>query len=324
MAESNTGGGIGGIIEGFAGGHGYTPQYYDYSRGLLKRSADVGKDVLDNLRRSLPGFFSGFERGTEQQRGFQGEQENVQRNLLGRNLAYDPQQFLKQTGDTLFGFTNPNILAPYAQSLAKQLSLHNRAIGRNPAARDSTSQRLGTENAMARAYLENARNIYGILPGVYGQARQQGLDAEQLAAGRIPSIMRGYRELDYAPLAPLQASIDLSRSAIGIPQDFGGASKGNIWGFEPNRTWANNWGDAGRAAWNTAKDAASIYSSLYGGGMFGGMGGMGGGAGAGAAAGAVSPGPAYGSSYWGAGGNPYMSMPTSTPGGGMSYPIFGY
>lgn len=303
-----TGGGIGGIIEGFAGGHGYTPQYYDYSKPLLSYGSKIGKAVLQRLLGALPGFYSGFERGTEQQRGFQGEQEGVLRNILAKRQASDPEALLKRTGEQLFSFIDPNVINPLARFDVNQDIVQRRARGLNPAALDSTAGRLRNSRIASGRYYDVARNVYGMLPQVYQQMREAGITDERLAAGVIPQIQQGYRALDYAPLEPLQATVDLATRAYGIPSAHGAASKANIWGFEPNRTWANNWGDAGRAAWNTAKDAAAIYSSLYGGGALGGAGGIGGIGGGGGGAGAAATAGAGGSAPYGSG-YPYFQQP---------------
>jgi hypothetical protein len=283
MANGTTGGGLGGIIQAFGGSDAAPkPKYYQGALPLLRGVSGIGRDVLRNIRGALPDFYSGFERGTEQQRGFQGEQEGVLRSLLARRLGSDPEALLKRTGEQLFSFIDPNVIDPLSRFDVNQDTLLRRARGINPAAVDSTADRLRRSRIASGRYYDVARNVYGILPQVYQQLRDAGITDEQIAAGYIPQIQRGYRELDYAPLAPLQASIDLTRSATGIPADYGAASKANIYGFHQRRNLADRFGAAGQSAWNTIKDAAGIYASLYGGGA-GGIGGIGGGGGGGAA-----------------------------------------
>lgn len=290
MANGGTGGGgigLGGIVQAFGGSDAAPkPKYYQGSLPLLRGVSGIGRDVLRNIRGALPDFYSGFERGTEQQRGFQGEQEGVLRGLLARRLGSNPEDLLRRTGEQLFSFIDPNVIDPLSRFDVNQDIVQRRARGLNPAAIDSTAQRLRNARIASGRYYDTARNVYGILPQVYNQLREAGVTDEMLAAGYIPQIQRGYRELDYAPLAPLQASIDLTRSATGIPADYGAASRANVYGFHQPTNLADRFGAASQAVSNTIGQAAQIYASLYGGGAGGGIPGMGGG---GARGGGLNP-----------------------------------
>jgi hypothetical protein len=278
---------IGGIAAGLGGSNAAPkPKYYQGSLPLLRGVSGVGRDVLANLRSQLPSFYSGFERGTEQQRGLQGEQEQVLRTLLQRRLASNPQEQLREAGNTLFSFINPNVVSPLARFDVNYNNALRTARGLNPSTFDSTADRLRNARIASGRYYDVARDVYGQLPRVYQQLRDAGVTDEMLAAGAIPQIQQGYRALDLAPLVPLQASIDLTRSATGIPADYGAASRANIYGFhQPQNIW-DRLGTAGGNVMDFAKDAAAIYSSLYGRGA---IGGIGGGAGAGAGAGPGGP-----------------------------------
>jgi hypothetical protein len=316
MADSFGGqaGGLGGVVAAFGGSDAAPkPKYYQGSLPLLRGVSGVGRDVLANLRAQLPSFYSNFAQGTEQQRGLQGEQEQVLRTLLNRRLNSNPQQQLQETGNTLFSFINPNVVSPLARFDVNYNNALRTARGLNPSTFDSTSERLRNARIASGRYYDVARDVYGQLPRVYQQLRDAGVTDEMLAAGAIPQIQQGYRTLDLAPLIPLQASLGVAREAAGIPADYGAASRANIYGFRQPMNLADRFGAAGQSMWNTVKDAAAIYSSLYGGGALGGGGGglpTGGG-------GDIS---GYGSLYRGAGGNPYISLPTEG-GGGASYPI---
>ena len=314
---SGQAGGIGGVLEGFFGKSGYKPQYLDYSKRYLGPAAGVGKDVFNNIRGALPDFYSGFQRGTEQQRGFQGEQEQVLRNLLGRRLASDPQQLLQQTGNTLFGFIDPNVINPLSRFDVNSDILSRRARGLNPAAVESTAERLRNSRIASGRYYDVARQVYGALPNLFNQLRQAGITDEQIAAGYIPQIQQGYRALDLAPLIPLQAGVDLTRDVASASRGLSDAEKAAVYGYRANENWANRAGQAGRSLWSTVKDAAEIYGSLYGGGMGGmiGGGGAGGGAAAGAAAGA--------NAGFAGGGYPPIQQPPPFAGYG-NYPVSPY
>jgi len=283
-------GGIGSIVGGLFGSNAAPkPKYYQGAKDLLTGVRGIGKDVLRNIRSSLPGFYSGFEEGTERQRGLQGEQENILRTLLQRRLASDPQQQLRETGNTLFSFIDPNVINPLARFDVNQNLVARRARGLGGSTFDSTAERLRNARIASGRYYDVARDVYGRLPQIFQQLRDAGVTDEMLAAGAIPQIQRGYRELDVAPLIPMQAGIDLTRSATGIPLDYGAASRANIYGFHQPINVADRFARAGQGVWNTVKDAAAIYAQLYGGGA-GGIGGIGGMMGGGGAAAAAAPG----------------------------------
>lgn len=280
MANGFGGGGIGlgGVVQAFGGSRAAPkPKYFTGSLPLLRGVSGIGRDVLRNIRSELPDFYAGFERGTEQQRGFQGEQENVLRTLLQRRLASDPQQQLRQAGETLFGFIDPNVVQPLARFDVNYDAAMRRARGISPAAFDSTADRLRRARVASGRYYDVARQVYGTLPQVYRQLRDAGVTDEMLAAGYIPQIQAGYRALDLAPLVPLREAVGLTREATGIPLDYGAASRANVYGYQQPSNLADRFGSASQAISNTIQQAADIYASLYGGGAGGGGGMLGGG-----------------------------------------------
>lgn len=310
LSSGGSSGGIGSIVGAFGGSNAAPkPKYYQGALPLLRGVSGIGRDVLRNIRGALPDFYSGFAEGTERQRGLQGEQEDVLRNLLARRLGSDPEALLQRTGNTLFSFIQPNVLDPLARADVNRSIVMNRARGINPAAFDSTSERLRNARIASGRYYDVARNVYGSLPQLFQQLRDAGVADEAIAAGYIPQIQAGYRTLDYAPLEPLRASIGLTREAAGIPLDYGAASKANIYGFHQPMNVADRFARAGQGVWNTVKDAAQIYASLYGGGA-GGIGGIGGGGGG--AAPAVNPNPT---------GYPYFQQPAYPGYGGYAAPV---
>lgn len=275
MANGQSGGiGLGGVAAAF-GGDRSAPNAVMFEGGedLLRRTRGVSNDVLRNIRSSMPDFYSGYARGTQQQRGFQGEQEGVLRTLLNRRLNSDPQQLLQQTGNTLFGFIDPNVVNPLAQFDVNQNILSRRARGLNPAAVDSTAERLRNARIASGRYYDVARDVYNQLPNLYGQLRQAGITDDQLAAGYIPQIQQGYRQLDLAPLVPLREGLNIARGSLQIPADYGAAARALTYGFhQPTNIW-DRAGDASQAISNTIQQAADIYASLGTGGIMGGGGG---------------------------------------------------
>jgi len=276
MADSFGGqaGGLGGVIAAFGGSDAAPkPKYFQGSRNLLSGARLVGRDVLDSLRTGLPDFRNAFAQGTELQRGLQGEQAGVLRGLLQRRLANDPQQQLRETGNTLFSFIDPNVINPLAKFDVNQNLISRRARGLGGAMFDSTAERLRNARIASGRYYDVARDVYGQLPRVYQQLRDAGVTDEMLAAGYIPQIQAGYRNIDMSGLIPLQAGLELATGAQRIPLDYGTASRANIYGYRQPMNVADRFGAAGQSMWNTVKDAAQIYASLYGGGIGGGGGG---------------------------------------------------
>lgn len=286
-------GGLGGVIGAFGGSDAAPkPKYFSLTRPVLGQLSGLGRETLSALRSDLPEFRAGYAQGTERQRALQGEQEGVLRNLLGRRLASDPQQLLQQTGNTLFGFIDPNVVNPLSRFDVNQDILTRRARGLNPSAVDSTAERLRNARIASGRYYDVARQVYGALPNLYNQLREAGITDEQIAAGYIPQIQQGYRALDLAPLVPLQASLDLTRGAGDVARSMADAERAGIYGYHKKKNVADRFGEAGTSLWNTVKDAAQIYASLYGGGAIGGAGGMFGGGGGGG--GSVAPTAGYG------------------------------
>jgi hypothetical protein len=267
--SSGSGGGIGlgGVAAAFGGERG--PPREVFTRGswpLLTSVRGTARDVSDYTRRALPGFFADYERGTAQQRGFQGEQEGVLRDILARRSASDPEALLQRTGNTLFGFIQPNVLDPLGRADVNRDIVMRRARGLNPGAIDSTAERLRNARIASGRYYDVARNVYAQLPQVYQQLRDAGVADEALMAGVFPQIQQGYRALDYAPLSAIQGGQQATLGGIGLAAAYGPAARANVYGYhQPTNNW-DRAGDASRAVSNTIQQAADIYSSLYGGG----------------------------------------------------------
>lgn len=276
MAASNTNAaGFGGVLRG-AFGSNAPPQAVMFEGGedALRRARRVGNIALNTTASRLPDFYTGFDRGTEIQRGLQDDQADLLRGLTQRALSRDPQQQLLETGKTLFSFIDPNVIAPLAKFDVNYANTMRRARGLNPSAFDSTADRLRNARIASGRYYDVARDVYSRLPQAFQQVRDAGITDEMLAAGYNPAIQAGYRAIDMAPLIPLREGINIARAGFGIPTDLGSASRALTYGFQQPMNWADRAGAAGESMWNTVKDAAQIYASLYGGGI----GGMGGGA----------------------------------------------
>ncbi len=261
---------------------------------LIKPLSNLGVDTLKALRTGADDFATSWNAGTARQEGLMGDQEAVLRNLLSRNLTSDPNQLLRNVGSTLTGLIDPNVIAPLAKFDVNWNEIARRARGLNPAAVDSTADRLRNSRIASGRYYDSLRSLTNILPQVYNQVYNAGVNNADLASGYIPRIMAGYRDIDRAPLVPLAARTDLANAGAANVKNINDAIKAGIFGYQKDRNIWDRLGAVDTSMWNSLQEAvqmaASVYGMVGGGGIGGMMGGMGGGAGGGGGGGAPSGG----------------------------------
>jgi len=284
-----------------------TPRYL--TKGLNAPLTELGKSALNSLQTGGQAAEDKYNLGTARQESLMGEQEGIARNLLNRRLNADPNQLLQQIGNTAFGFINPNVVNPLSQFDVNSNKLARAARGLNPAAVDSTAERLRNAQIASGRYLDTARQAYGALPGLYNSAYGQGIQNDQMAQNYLPGVMRGYRNLDTAPAEAAQIRSDLANQGAGNVGGINQAIKSGVYGYKQG---SNVWDKLAAVDSTIKSDVKDIV------GMAGSLAGMGGGQGGGGMP--SGAGPALGSITAGAGGNPYMSVGTGG-GGGMSVPV---
>lgn len=290
-----------------------TPRYL--TKGLNAPLTDLGKSALASLQTGGQAAEDRYNLGTARQEALMGEQEGVARNLLSRRLGADPNALLQQIGQTAFGFINPNVVNPLSQFDVNSDRIMRAARGLNPAAVDSTADRLRNARIASGRYMDTARQVYGALPGLYNSAYGQGLQNESIAQGLLPSVMRGYRDLDTAPAEAAQIRSDLANRGAENVGNINQAVRSGVYGYKQGQNVWDKLAHVDSTIKSDVKDLVGMAGSLAG--MGGGQGGGGMPAGGGGGGGS---GPAFGSITAGAGGNPYMSVPNAQ-GGGMSVPI---
>lgn len=265
---------IGGLVSAF-GGSDKPPEavYFPGGANVLADANRLSRDTFQALRPGLADFRDSFARGTERQLGLQDEQADIFRGLTQRALNRDPQQQLRETGNTLFNFIDPNVIEPLARADVNRARVTALRYGLNQDVADSTANRLRNARISSGRLYDVARDVYSRLPQIYQQVRDAGITDEMLAAGYIPQIQAGYRNIDMAPLVPLQASVALTRNALGIPVDLGAGNRALAYGFHQPRNLADRFGEAGENTMNFLQDAAAIYGQLYGSGALSGFGG---------------------------------------------------
>lgn len=259
-----------------------TPRYLAPS--LTKPLARLGKQALSSLGTGASAAEQKYNLGTARQESLMGEQEGVVRNLLSRALNQDPTRLLQDVGRTAFSFIDPNVVSPLSRFDVNYDRLGRMARGLNPAAVDSTSERLRNARIASGRYYDVARNIYGQLPQLYNQVFNAGLSNADLAAGYIPGLMRGYRNLDTAPLEAAQLVSNAANLGSQNVGNINNALRSGVYGYQQQRNIWDRLGAVDTSMWNSLKDAvqmaASVYGGLLGGGAGGGLlGGLGGGMG---------------------------------------------
>lgn len=291
-----------------------TPRYL--TKGLNAPLTDLGKSALSSLQTGGQAAEDRYNLGTARQEGLMADQEGISRQLLARRMGADPNALLQQIGNTAFGFIGPNVLNPLAKHAADAWTLTARARGLNPAAVSSTGERLARAGEANKVYLQAANQAYGALPGLYNSAYGQGLQNESIAQGLLPSVMRGYRNLDTAPAEAAQIRSDLANQGAGNVGNINNAVRSGVYGYKQGSNVWDKLAAVDSTIKSDVKDLVGMAGSLAG--MGGGQGG--GGMPAGAGGGGGGGGPAFGSITAGAGGNPYMSVPNAQ-GGGFSMPV---
>jgi hypothetical protein len=281
---------IGGPIQALFGSDDPPREVFQrYVRPELSKLRDLGLSALKSLGTGGAAAEKSYNLGTDLQRRLMGEQEGVSRQLLSRALNFDPNRMLGDIGKTAFSFIDPNVVSPLAKFDVNYDRLSRMARGLNPAAIDSTSDRLRNARVASGRYYDVARNVYGALPNLYNQALNSGLTYANLAQGYLPQLMSGYRALDRGPLDAALLRDEAANAGARGTMLRSQANKMATYGYQQPENWADKIGQADAATWNTLKDAIQMAGSVYGmiagggaGGMLGGM--MGGGGGGGGAA----------------------------------------
>ena len=291
------------------------------TKPLIKPLSGMGVDTLNALRTGAKTFADSWNAGTPRQTGLMGEQEDTLRSLLNRRMANDPNQLLRDVGGQVMSWIDPNVVNPLSKFDVNMDTIMRRARGLNPAAIDSTAERLRNARIASGRYYDTARTLAPLIPSLYNQVYNAGVNNDEMAAGYIPDIMSGWRTIDRAPLVPLNTAVDLTNAAAGNVGNISDNLKKGIFGYVKDRNTWDRLGAMDASMWNSLQEAVQMASSVAGmvgggglGGMLGGMGGGGGGGGrsGGGSSGGQPPQPSF---------LPQPSLPSQsygTPPGGYS------
>ena len=230
------------------------------TEGLLTDVNGLSKSALDQYLAAQPKMGQ-----------LAGQQEGVLNTLLDRRLGADPNALLKSVGDTAYGFINPNVVDPLSRMDVNRDILMRRARGINPAAVDSTSERLRNARIASGRYYDVARDVNANLPNLYGQAFNQNAANEAAAAGYIPQIQQNYEGVASRPTTGIANRINTA----GAATDVAGRTIGNVTagtqGFKQPRNFADRLGAAsqsiGEGLSGTIGQVGQLAGSMGGGGM---------------------------------------------------------
>lgn len=302
-----------------------TPKYL--APGLKKPLTKLTKGALSALDTGGIEAQDAFNAGTAKQVQLVGDQEGVLRSLLAKRMATDPTQLLQNVGKTAFSFIDPNVVAPLAKFDVNSDRLRRMAAGLNPAAIDSTANRLRDARVASGRYMDTARQVYGALPNLYNQVFNAGVTSDEMAGGYLPTIMSAYRRIDRSPLEAAELRSSAADSGAQNVMNVNQALKTGVYGYQKERNIADRLGAVDESMMDSTERLVQMASQVAG--MMGGEGGGGEGGGgspqmAGGtkamAAGGASATPAAGRFIPAAGYNSAPAYPGYSPGSVNPYP----
>ncbi len=222
---------------------------------LLGDVDTLGKTALDDYLAQQP-----------RMRALAGDQEAVLREQLAARRGADPTALLRDVGNVAYGFINPNVINPLAQFDVNQNILSRRARGLNPAAVDSTSERLRNARVASQRYYDVARDVNANLPNLYGQAFNQGEANMAAQAGILPQVAAAYEGVANRPFTGIANRV----AAAGGAQNVGAQGIQNITGatqgFKQPRNWADRVGAASQDIGQMVGGIANLAGGAAGGG----------------------------------------------------------
>jgi len=225
------------------------------STDLLTDTNALSKSALNDYLALQPKFTS-----------LAGQQEGILNDILSRRLAMDPNAILQNVGNTAFGFINPNVVDPLSRFDVNSMNLLRRARGLNPAAVDSTADRLRNARIASGRYYDVARDAYGALPNLVSQVYAQNALNDATAAGIVPQIANAWEGVAARPTMGVLNRIGAANASLGA----GGNSIANInaatQGFKQPQNWADRIGAASQNVGQMVNGIASVAGGASGGG----------------------------------------------------------
>lgn len=232
------------------------------ARAAGKLAAGVIGDTGALSQQALDAYMA----GQPIQQRLAGQQEDVLQTLLRRRMGSSPEELLGRVGGAAFGLIDPNVVAPLSKFDVNYDTLSRRARGLNPAAVDSTADKLRTSRIASGRYYDTARDVINRLPQLYGQAA--GIDESNLAAaaGYVPQIAGAYENVASRPTTGILNRIGTANAAQGLAgsaiQNVTGATQG----FKQPRNFADRIGAASQDIGTAVNGIASLAGAAGGAG----------------------------------------------------------
>lgn len=272
MANDIIGGVGGGIASLFGSDEAPKAVLNRYAAPTAKASQALSTNLLGDVGRLSSSALDAYLGEQPRMQALAGEQEGVLRNLQARRLAADPNALLQNVGNTAFGFINPNVINPLSAADVNRDVLMRRARGLNPAAVDSTAERLRNARIASGRYYDVARDVYGQLPGLYNQAFGQNQANEAAIAGAIPAISQAYENVATRPTTGLMNRINTAGAAQGVGTQGIQNVLAATQGYKQPRNFADRLGAASQEIGSGLSGTVGQLASIYGGGGGGGGG----------------------------------------------------
>ncbi len=223
-----------------------------FNRKTVRSGNRLAQDLLDDTNRLTKDQLDTFLGGQDRQQQLADQQSDVLQGVLQRRLDADPNQLLQQIGDTAFSFIDPNVVAPLARADVNRNILQRRARGLNPAAVDSTADRLRNARIASGRFLDASNQAFRALPNLFGQAfgqQQQNL----LEAGNIvPLIAAGQEAVNRRGTQGILDRIRTAGAAGNIASQAIGNVNAATQGFKQPRNFADRIGEASAQNWKRA------------------------------------------------------------------------
>lgn len=200
--------------------------------------------------------------GQGKQQELAGQQEGVLNTLLSRRLGADPNQLLGDIGKTAFGFIDPNVVSPLAKFDVNYDVLSRRARGLNPAAVDSTSDRLRNARIASGRYYDTAKQAYAALPQLYNEAFGQGLSSDAAAASLVPQISNTYEGVASRPWNAINRRIGSGAGAIDAANQAIQGVTAATQGYKTPKNWADKVGAASQDIGQMVGGIANLAGGL--------------------------------------------------------------
>lgn len=209
-----------------------------YSAKTAKGAAKLGENLTADIAPQIRNAFATYMAGQGRQEALARDQEGVLTSLRDSRLNADPSALLRNVGETAFSFINPNVVAPLAQFDVNSDILRRRSMGLNPAAVDSTSDRLRRSRVASGRYYDVARDAYAALPGLYNSAFNQGMANDAAAAGYTPMIASTYENVASRPTRGIMAQIGTTNAGIDSARNAINAVNAATQGYQqPQNIW---------------------------------------------------------------------------------------